>query len=68
MSKTLERFQRMLTVRIPNEVTLSVLMRVGGCRWPILMRAVWMGTACWTLGKIAPALASAAEDMKVRMV
>ena len=41
--KTLERFRSMLPVRMPWEVALLVLIAVGGCGWPILMKAMRMG-------------------------
>ena len=43
-------------------------LRVGGCGWPILMRAVRMGTAFWLLRKIPPVLASVADAITLRMV
>ena len=67
MSKALERFWRMLPMRITWEVALSVLIGVGGYRWIIPMRAVRMGTAYWPLSNIDPVLALAAEAMTVRM-
>ena len=50
------------------EVVSSVLIVVGDCGWPISIRVVRMGTACWPLRKIAPVSASSADDMTVQMV
>ena len=58
----------MLPVRMPWEVALLVLIGVGGCGWPIPVSDAWMGTAYWSLRKIAPVLASAVEAMTVQMV
>ena len=56
--------------RIPRAVELSVSRGVpeDGCGWPILVRAVIMGTAAWALRKRAPVSASAAEAATERMV
>ena len=49
MSKAFERFCRMVDVKMPWEVLLSVLILVGGCGWPNSSRAVRMGTAVLAL-------------------
>ena len=41
---------------------------VGGCGWPVLIRAVRIGSACWLLKNIDPVSASALEAMTLRMV
>ena len=46
----------------------AILIGVGGCGWPIYIRAAQMVTAFWPSRKIAEVSASAVESMTVRMV
>eukprot|EP00957_Ditylum_brightwellii_P196060 14937868-Ditylum_brightwellii.AAC.1 len=47
---------------MPTAVKLSLIMGVGGCRWPISSKATCMGFAWQAFQKSAPSSASAADD------
>ena len=61
MSNAFDSFCRMLLVRIPTEVLLSVVMRVDGCGCPISVSVVRSATACFAFMNAPPVSALAAE-------
>ena len=68
MSNALERFCRIVEVKIPKLVLLSVRIVVGGWICPNSSKVLRMGTAVLALWKIPIVSASAAEDMTFLMV
>ena len=58
----------MLPVKMTWEVLLSVFIGVEGLGYPISIRVVQVGTACWSLRKIVLVSALAADAMTVRVV
>ena len=63
-----DHFCSMVLFANPTSVVLSTCMGVGGCGCPSSLRVVRIGKASLAFRKVAPILASAAEDMTFLMI
>ena len=68
MSTAFDHFYLIVLFANPTDVVLSTCMGVGGWRCPSSLRVVRIGETYLAFRKVAPILASTAEDMTVLMI